>query len=229
MALVTSLLFGSCSRGDEDKQSDIDVLVVVDDGDTTIDSATREAITTAFGARTELSVYSVSRLAEMFRTGHLFAWHLWQDSSPGPIPGTTPDLLANLGQPSPCPNALQEAKDLHEDLTACVRELRNGTNSPRFEAGLVYICLRNIAIQLSWYLPNGPTFSRHSPYVVGEFASLPCPLPKKDYDQLHLARRLRSEFPPQEAHDLSLPSHHALAQTTSWSRALIEQFWSDYV
>ena len=65
-----------------------------------------------------------------------------------------------------------------------------------YEAGLIYVCLRNIAMAASWLLCEHPDFSRYSPFQLTGVE--PCPVSKGDF-ALTMACRMagqRGNIPP---------------------------------
>ena len=160
-SILTVAIFGSQVRGDADISSDVDILVITDSGkpDT---SALTIFIKNQFNQNSDISIYSLSRLKEMYNQGHLFAWHLFGESKYIPYLDTK-DLIEELGKPSPYKNAYEDITELIEVLHTIKIELKNGLNSV-YEAGLLYVCLRNIALAASWYSKSGLKFGRRSPF-----------------------------------------------------------------
>ncbi|MGO7793023.1 nucleotidyltransferase domain-containing protein [Rhizobium ruizarguesonis] len=167
-AILNISLFGSTSRNDDDLNSDLDVLVVVANGTgKTSPDVVVKFVQEEFGRAPSLSWYGMRKMAALFQSGDLFAWHLHLEAKT--LAGTS--LNALMGVPSDYTNALSDINDLRgitsrveQSVTAC------GANAV-FEMGILYVCARNIAMAASWRLAPRPSFGRYSPY------DLPIPFP----------------------------------------------------
>ena len=216
MAVLAERLIGSRARGDADEHSDWDVLVITDRRLTPRDREYLEReYTDRLGHEVELSAYGADFFRGMVRDGHLFAWHVWQDSQ---RIGSSRDVVDDFGEPAPCPNAYTEASDLADDLTATIQRLADGTPNLVFDAGIAYICVRNIAIHMSWFQDGALTFSRNAPLVVQW--DIPFPLDETTYTSLYSARtaRKRPARAPAFRRDDLLGS---LGAAESWARELL--------
>ncbi|VWB98328.1 hypothetical protein BPS26883_04757 [Burkholderia pseudomultivorans] len=182
--IIDVRLFGSAARGDFDKSSDIDVLVISNKGKPNTKSL-EQFLAEQFKGTVDISIYSIKRLKSMFREGHLFSWHLYCESHHLGYIGTT-DIIAELGSPSPYKSASEDIAELL-DLLETVRTEVQDSNNLTFEAGLIYVCLRNIALSASWCTGNGIKFGRNSPFEITT-GNLSFPISRADYDVLVACR-----------------------------------------
>lgn len=196
-SILTLAIFGSQIRGDADNLSDVDILIVTDSGkpDTKVVS---KYIGDNFSQNGDFSIYSLSRLKEMYNSGHLFAWHLFRESKHIPYLDTK-NLIFELGKPQPYKNANQDIAELINVLETIEAGLSNV-----YEAGLLYVCLRNIAISASWHSELGLKFGRRAPFELGE-AMPKFPLKASEYDLLAACRHATTRGKPcPDINDLSL-------------------------
>ncbi|WP_122688428.1 nucleotidyltransferase domain-containing protein [Pseudomonas viridiflava] len=164
--------FGSVVRSDADQGSDLDILCVTSNADDAAELPIERYLDPAVTAGKVLDVshYGENRIKDMWATGHLFAWHIYLESKPIADEFC---FLKSLGQPSSYEAAYEDIsrlKLLIEDVRA---SLMAGTNSLNYEAGLLYVAARNIAISASWYSENGLNFSRYAPYSLS-FSGATC-------------------------------------------------------
>lgn len=152
-------IFGSNARGDSTTYSDYDVLVVLKKSQiVTLDLEVK--IKSLFDREISISWYSESRIKTMFEVGHLFAWHLYQES----IPTLKNDFIEQLGKPNEYKFAEQDInslldilKPIQKSVIACPRNLI-------YEAGLLYVCIRNIAISALPIIHKQYLFGTNVPY-----------------------------------------------------------------
>lgn len=165
-------VFGSVCRGEPDRGSDVDILVVED-------NAARRA-----QLPRHWSVYSRRRLRALYSRGTLFAWHLhleavqlWPQGSPG--------FLKRIDPPRKYTGAAREASGLLKIMQSACDELRRGTKSPVYEFGLLALAARDLAMAAAPSLDGRFNFSRHAP-LQGDTAF---PLSKRAFDYLLACRR----------------------------------------
>ncbi|WP_374979058.1 nucleotidyltransferase domain-containing protein [Pseudomonas solani] len=180
--------FGSIVRNDSDNASDADILCVVDNKE----DANLENLHKLFDKKIikereiDLSVYGKDRISEMYDEGHLFAWHIYQESIPA---HSDFSFISELGKPKDYVKAVEDIERLLEVLQDTRSSLSDKNCSIVYEAGLLYVVGRNIGISASWYSDNGLDFSRNAPYTLmiqGENRALP--LGKHLYGMLCAAR-----------------------------------------
>lgn len=190
--------FGSVVRADSDESSDTDILCVLKDNSVANELELRKAIheETLALRNLDCSTYSHKRLIEMWKEGHLFAWHIYLESKP--FKGFE-GFNEIMGLPSKYSNSSVDILRLRELLFDVRFSLNEKFISKVYEAGLIYVAVRNIGISASWYSSSGLNFSRMSPYslnIGGEKINFP--IPKYTYAKLVAARHaaMRGGLPP---------------------------------
>jgi predicted nucleotidyltransferase len=210
-------LFGSAVRGDAQPDSDLDVLCVFLNDDRAGTNTLHQELQSRFDAPISMSYYSAQRIQEMFLTGHLFAWHLYTESRPlDPIDSA--DFIMDLGKPASYVAAIEETKELINILGEIRGQIVHHPRNIAYEAGLMYLCLRNIGMSASWY--SSLNFSRRVPFLLGP------QFPKLKIDELryhfYATCRMagtRGGIPPSLDTDVVLRDHH---HAMDWATALIE-------
>ncbi|HEX9625384.1 MAG TPA: nucleotidyltransferase domain-containing protein [Acidiferrobacterales bacterium] len=178
-------IYGSTARGDAVEDSDVDVLVVMEDkNDVHIQDIPVPETAGLIRKKPDLSYYSVGRLRSMYRSGHLFAWHLYNEAKFLEV-GT--DYLSELGKPRNYESFDEDTTPLFDLLCSIKHELAISRDNLIYEAGLVYVCTRNIAMCASYFTSDGLTFSAYAPYMLG-YSDNPFPLPRERFDTLRRAR-----------------------------------------
>jgi predicted nucleotidyltransferase len=210
-------LFGSTVRGDAMPDSDLDVLCVFLNDDRPDTAELEQELRMRFNAPISISYYSARRVEEMFLTGHLFAWHLYGESRPLD-PTDTTDFVTDLGKPATYVAAVKEVKELINVLREIRGQIIQRPLNIAYEAGLMYLCLRNIAMSASWY--SSLNFSRRVPYLLGP----PFPKLRIDEPQYHVyaACRIagtRGGIPPSLDTDVVLRDYDL---AMDWATALID-------
>jgi hypothetical protein len=180
-AILNISLFGSRSREDDDEDSDLDVLVVVanDTGKTSPDLV-QNLVRKQFDKDPSLSWYGLRKIDALFRSGDLFAWHLHLEAKT--LAGT--DLSACLGVPADYTTALSDINDLRKIASRVERSVIACNANAVFELGILYVCVRNIAMAASWHLASRPSFGRYSPYDL----PIPFPIAKDTYEVMMKCR-----------------------------------------
>ncbi len=198
MKQVSLYLFGSAARNELQPNSDIDVLVIGYEGDRARLKAQLDAYTQdRFGQEASISWYGHERIEEMYRTGHLFAWHLFQEAQLLPVPNNV-DFLTGLGEPAPYPDARDDIESLVEIMEDSIATIQAEGGSLIYEAGVQYICIRNIAISLTAHWTQRPDFSRYSPFHPEITRRKPIPISREEYVSLLLSRKasMNGTVPP---------------------------------
>jgi predicted nucleotidyltransferase len=182
-SIVSLRVFGSFCRGDNDRLSDIDVLVVhANKPEDSLRGYLRATLKAAFRNNVDLAEYSAGRLKDMFAAGHLFTWHLQSESASLLAP---PDkFFESLGSPAPYRNAIRDAYQFLDLLETISIQLSRSGSSPIYEAGLLYLASRNVGICASSRVCRLPNFSRYAAKAVCEQIGVPFPLSAADYNTL---------------------------------------------
>jgi hypothetical protein len=145
--------FGSLCRGEVSAGSDVDLLAVVDGFDDRFDPE-------AF------SIYSYSRLAELWSAGNPFAWHLWLEGRLI-FAGDGADYLQSLGRPAQYTDCGTDCEKFFNLFRSAHDAFFGRTKSRTFELSLIYLSVRNIATCFSLGRTDRPDFSRRSAFRLG--------------------------------------------------------------
>ncbi len=160
--VISVCVFGSMARGDYDGSSDADILVVVEDRSGKVcEDLVADYVRPWVAQLPTISWYGRHRLQSMFRNGHLFAWHLYLESKVLWGPSAIVDVF---GRPAPYKDALLDMSSFHEVIEGVPHALRHCMNNAIYEMGLLYVCVRNIAMSASWHFCGEPDFTRYSPF-----------------------------------------------------------------
>jgi len=180
--------FGSIVREDNDSASDADVLCIVQNKKN-IDLEILETKLDQSIIRNrpiDFSIYSYTRIKQMFQEGHLFAWHIFKESKPATL---QLDFIKSLGSPAQYSSARNDIHKLLEIALDCNSSINDPDCSTTYEAGLLYVACRNIGISASWHSDNGLNFSREAPYSLRiNKEPFNVPLKKEAYNKLCAAR-----------------------------------------
>lgn len=184
--LLGTAVFGSVARGDNDALSDLDVLALVENGAGMVPPA-EVAATLPPGIRpgdAAISWYGIERYREMHAAGELFAWHIFLDAKVAHDPR---GLLAALGAPAPYVRAIEDTDAfiaIAEDLP---EQLAGAACNAVYEMGVLYVCLRNVAMSASWCLGERADFTRLAPYRLAR-STVALTLPEDEYRVSMLCR-----------------------------------------
>lgn len=195
--IVSLRIFGSVARGDADSKSDLDILAVLRDNNSLPEDQVTNLIRKSCRRKANISWYSYKRIRELYEEGHLFAWHIFQESRK--ISSTKEaDTIDQLGMPSKYLSARDDISSLISILSSIRNAIIKCERNIIYEAGLIYVCARNIALPASSINTMKLDFSRYSPYNL-DIESCRFPLPRRDYDLLIQARHasMRGGSPPQ--------------------------------
>ncbi len=195
--VVSLRVFGSVARGDADSRSDVDILAVLRNNHMPSDNKLNSLIGKLYGRKGNISWYSYKRITELYQQGHLFAWHIFQESK-NLLVVQEDDVIEQLGRPSKYSSAQEDIASLTNILTSVKNEIIKCPRNAIYEAGLIYVCARNIALPASSFSNTKLDFSRYSPYNL-DVESCTFPIPRRDYDMLIQARHssMRGGTPPQ--------------------------------
>lgn len=113
------------------------------------------------------SVYSYKRLAELWKEGNPFAWHLALESKLL-FSSDGSDAIKSMGQPARyqrCPEDCEKFLSLFKDS---YRSIQSGSASTVFDLGTAFLSIRNFATCFSLGVLGRPEFSRHSALRLGQ-------------------------------------------------------------
>ena len=185
--IINISIFGSIARSDDDERSDADILVVVKDRSGKVpEFLVQEFTLPLVGRKPTISWYGQERLRTMFADGHLFAWHLFRESRPIWGRDSIQDLF---GRPSLYRDGLIDISSFQAVVEGIPSALRQYPRNTIYEFGLLYVCVRNIAMSASWHLCDAPDFTRYSPFNLN---SRRLCIARSDYD-LAMSCRMASQ------------------------------------
>ena len=211
-------IFGSRARGDNDSGSDIDVLVIYESTPLATDRENILAqIKAVVGQAVDVAEYSSSRVHHFFLSGDLFAWHLFQESKKLFSPSS--DFIDQLGKPTPYVSARNDISAFTDLLETIPENMEKHPENSVFEAGLLYLATRNIAMSLSWHSAGKVDFSRHAAVNISENNGLPFPITRAKYDELISCRHASQRgavIPVLSSSELSVVA----AKLVIWSRKI---------
>jgi predicted nucleotidyltransferase len=162
-SLVSLRVYGSFSRGDFDEWSDVDVLAVYGERPAKEEQeALRRHLARLYSRKVDVAEYSRPRIEKFFSHGHLFAWHLYSESKS--LAAGRDDFFESLGPPAPYADAHSDAEGFLRLLRTSRREIMLAGSSLVYEAGMMYLASRNVAICSSYMMNNRPDFSRLALY-----------------------------------------------------------------
>ncbi len=166
-------VFGSICRGEISTDSDVDLLAIVDEFDSRFDPCV-------------YSVYSRRRLAEIWRDGNPFAWHLSRESRlVFSCDGN--DVIKELGNPSPYLNAVTDCEKFHRLFRDAHSSFTASSDTRVFDLSAMFLAIRNFATCYLLGVQGQACFSRDSALRMGNDS---IPLTPDAFDLLLRARLL---------------------------------------
>lgn len=153
------------------------------------------------GVAPSVSWYGRQRLGSMFLAGELFCWHLHLEARV--LYG--PPLSRLFSGPAPYEMAARDVKSFLDTLRKSPHCISDLYSSSIYECGVIYVCVRNIAMSASWHLLSKPDFSRYSPFRLP--TGLGVPMPIAEYETLmacRLAGQRGHDSPGEIANDFTL-------------------------
>ena len=181
-SLISLRLFGSAARGQHDLKSDVDVLAVYAQTPSADERHQVKAVVQQLvgDVSVDLAEYSKDRILHFFQTGHLFSWHLYRESNS--LLGT--DFISEGLRPEPYREAISDTRRFIALVESSIQALQDENSTVVFEAGILYLASRNIAMCLSWLLSASPNFQRFAPFDISHDADVTSPFTKKEYEIL---------------------------------------------
>lgn len=145
--------FGSVCRGEIDLSSDIDLLAVVEGIESRLDP-------------NDYSIYSYSRIEELWKQGNPFAWHLALESKLI-FSSDNIDFIYELGKPSDYVSGVDDCKKFQRVFLSACSSLEESELSVIFDFSSIFLGIRNFATCYSLAMIDTPSFSRNSAFKLG--------------------------------------------------------------
>lgn len=183
--IVSLRYFGSVCREDYNLNSDIDVLCVSNLNEIE-KKKFNERLKLLVGEKASVSYYKPERIVLMYNEGHLFAWHLYAESKKFSLNNT--DFIDGLGIPAKYSGYIEDINSFIEIIKSTRVALEHEDNSAVYEAGLLYLCARNISMCNSYLFSERADFGKYSPYNKELNQYIQFPLTLSDYESLMRAR-----------------------------------------
>lgn len=143
-------IFGSICRGEIDKQSDIDLLAVLENGE---DQSNFDI--------NKFSVYTVKRLKEIWQEGNPFAWHLFIESKLV-FSSNDSDLFQKWGQPNLYSHLRRDLQKFSNLFNESIKSINESKSSIIFDFSMIFLAIRNFASCYSLGCLKEYNFSRYS-------------------------------------------------------------------
>ncbi|MDO6602110.1 nucleotidyltransferase domain-containing protein [Arenibacter palladensis] len=144
-------IFGSICRGEIDEFSDIDLLAIIgsnENNNTQLDTQ-------------KFSIYKEKRMAELWKEGNPFAWHLFQESKLIHSDNNE-DIIINWGKPNPYKNMESDLKKFSSLFYDSIKSINSSEHSNTFDLSMLFLSIRNFASCYSLGALNEFNFSRKS-------------------------------------------------------------------
>lgn len=197
--------FGSICRGDLREGSDVDLLALVEGYDSRFDPET-------------FSIYSYSRINDLWAEGNPFAWHLFLESRLI-FASDQQNFLKALGAPAEYVNCVRDCEKFYSVFEAARASILAASKSRVFELSTIFLSIRNLATCFSLGTKAKPDFSRHSALHLGSDSVR---VPTGAYSVLERARILstRGEGPSLSDREFDLVAP-ALEDIKKWMEQLV--------
>ena len=148
--------FGSVCRGEISPTSDIDLLAAVVGRDTRFDPQL-------------YSIYSYSRLKQIWEEGNPFAWHLHLEARLV-FASDGKDFLRDLAGPSKYSKCLEDCQRFAELFATANASLHSALKTTVFDLSTAFLGIRNFASCFSLGMLEKPDFSRHAALRIGKYS-----------------------------------------------------------
>lgn len=152
-------LFGSVARGEQDEQSDVDILIVIDNCSEEDYIKYKKNYASILQIPVSwISLYRIKKILKMYEKGSYFLWHLKQE---GKVLYTKENELAKLFATLPRYRAMRnDIKEYQQILDDVKGERYNKYLCVEYELSVLASLVRNTCIMLS-YLNDRFDFSRN--------------------------------------------------------------------
>jgi len=143
-------IFGSICRGEIDKQSDVDLLAIIENGE---DNSNFDI--------NKFSVYTVKRLKELWQEGNPFAWHLFIESKLV-FSNNQSDLFKKWGRPNLYLHSKRDLEKFSNLFNDSMKSINESKSSEIFDLSMIFLAIRNFASCYSLGHLKDYNFSRYS-------------------------------------------------------------------
>lgn len=197
--------FGSVCRGEIDSSSDIDMLAIVNGRDDRFNP-------------NDYSIYSYTRISELWKQGNPFAWHLYLESKLV-YSSDNIDFLRDIGKPNPYKNGYSDCMKFYEIFLSAKKSIEESNLTEIFDLSSVFLGIRNFATCYSLHSGLKPNFSRNAARNLG---NVNVPIDESIYENLERARVLCTRglgelLTPNEIFSAKM----ALGEIESWMSKII--------
>ena len=165
--------FGSVCRGDVSPDSDVDLLAIV------------EGYDVRFSSR-DYSIYSYTRIREIWAEGNPFAWHLAIESKML-FASDRINFLLSIGKPRPYERCREDCEKFRALFEEAAVSLASSTETKIFDLSMVFLAIRNFATCYSLGKLDKPDFSRNAALRLGDRS---LKIPPDAYEVLQRSRIL---------------------------------------
>ncbi len=203
--------FGSVCRGEIDSFSDIDMLAIVNGRDE------------RFSPK-DYSIYSYTRIDELWEQGNPFSWHLFLESKLV-YSSDGSDYLRSIGAPKSYKSGLADCKKFCEIFLSAKKSIEESDLTEIFDLSSVFLAIRNFATCYSLLINVNPDFSRNSARNLGAHS---VPIDSSTYGILERARVLSTRGVGEilSSNEVS-KAKMALNEIESWMNRKVNTITSD--
>lgn len=145
--------FGSVCRGEIDPSSDIDLLAIVNGFDERFDA-------------NQYSIYSYSRINELWEEGNPFAWHLFLEAKLI-YADDGYDFVKKKEKPSSYTDGIKDCVKFRSIFLAAQKSLSESKLTEIYDLSTIFLSIRNFATCYSLAKLSTPDFSRNSAKNLG--------------------------------------------------------------
>lgn len=147
-------VFGSLCRGEVSRDSDVDLLALVEGFDNRFNPDA-------------YSIYSYRRIKQLWSEGNPFAWHLTLESRLVFSSDKT-DFIRDLREPKKYTNCIKDCEKFRSVFLRGREQVLELKSSLIFELSTIFLSVRNIATCYALGVLNNPCFSRDSALRLGK-------------------------------------------------------------
>lgn len=168
--------FGSVCRGEVDKDSDIDLLALVEGFDERFDPS-------------KYSIYSYQKMRKLWSEGSPFAWHLTFESRLL-FASDSNNFLGQLGEPANYRRYVHDCEKFLEVFCQAKASLLEGSGSRIFDLSAIFLSARNISTCFSLGVLGRANFSRDAALQIEIEGAKKLPMSMEVYSIVKRARIL---------------------------------------